>query len=161
MKWGRGGRESVGRPWADRLRLVDHAYRRGGGHFGTLRPWIGARVSTAKQDPGQRPQRACRVLSPGLMVRSLCMATTTKVTLSVDSVALSLAQRAAELEGVSVSAVVSRVLRRHLLTDYGPSARPDTGADRQHDEDQAAAELDLAEQAARLDHDRGERRAAG
>ncbi|MEO7193735.1 MAG: hypothetical protein ABIZ05_02775 [Pseudonocardiaceae bacterium] len=89
------------------------------------------------------------------------MTTTTKITLSVDSVALSLAQRAAELDGVSVSAVVSRVLRRHILTDYGPPARPYTGADRQQDEDQATAEVDLAEQAARLDQDRRERRAAG
>ena len=89
------------------------------------------------------------------------MATTTKITLSMDSVALSLAQRAAELDGLSVSAVVSKVLRRHILTDYGPSAGPYTVADRQQDEDQAAAELDLAEQAERLDQDARGRRAAG
>ncbi|MGH3851838.1 MAG: hypothetical protein ACRDRT_19510 [Pseudonocardiaceae bacterium] len=105
--------------------------------------------------------RASRAQSPGLGVGSSGMTTTTKITLSVDSVALSLAQRAAELDGVSVSAVVSRVLRRHILTDYGPSDRPYTGADRQRDEDQATAEVDLAEQAARLDQDRRERRAAG
>jgi hypothetical protein len=85
------------------------------------------------------------------------MATTTKITLSIDSVALSLAQRAAELDGLSVSAVVSKMLRRHILTDYGPC----TAADRQRDEDQAAAELDLVEQAERLDQDEQQRRAAG
>lgn len=89
------------------------------------------------------------------------MATTTKITLSVDSVALSLAQRAAELDGLSVSAVVSKVLRRHLITDYGPMAEFYTDANLQRDTDQAAAELDLADQAERLDHDGRERRAAG
>jgi hypothetical protein len=89
------------------------------------------------------------------------MATTTKITLSIDSVALSLAQRAAELGGLSVSAVVSKMLRRHILTDYGPSAGPGTAADRQRDEEQAAVELDLAEQAERLDQDGRGRRAAG
>ncbi len=84
------------------------------------------------------------------------MATTTKITLSIDSVALSLAQRAAELEGVSVSAVVSRVLRRHLLTDYGPSRVPCTGADRNHDQEQAGADLELAELAETLDRDGGQ-----
>ena len=89
------------------------------------------------------------------------MATTTKVTLSVDSVALSLAHRAAEIEGVSLSAVVSKILRRHILTDYGPAPGPYTAADWHRDEDQAAAELDLAEQAERLDQDGQEQRAAG
>ena len=90
------------------------------------------------------------------------MASTTKITLSIDSVALSLAQRAAELDGVSVSAVVSRVLRRHLLTDYGPSRVPGTDADREHDEEQAAADLELAELAEILDRDdRQGQRAAG
>ncbi|MFN2494673.1 MAG: hypothetical protein ABR608_02020 [Pseudonocardiaceae bacterium] len=90
------------------------------------------------------------------------MAATTKITLSIDSVALSLAQRAAELSGVSVSAVVSRVLRRHLLTDYGPSRVPCTIADRKHDEEQASADLELAELAEILDRDGGqEQRAAG
>ena len=90
------------------------------------------------------------------------MATTTKVTLSLDSVALSLAQRAAELDGASVSAVVSRVLRRHLLTDYGPPPGPCTGADRRHDEEKASADLELADLAQRLDRDRRQgRRAAG
>lgn len=89
------------------------------------------------------------------------MATTTKITLSVDSVALSLAHRAAEMDGSSLSAVISKVLRRHLLTDYGPAPGPVTGADPRHDEDQAAADLDLAEQAERLDRDGWERRAAG
>ncbi len=89
------------------------------------------------------------------------MATTTKITLSVDSVALSLAQRAAEIDGVSLSAMVSRILRRHILTDYGPPSVEPYGADRQHDEDQAAADLDLADHAARLDQEPEERRAAG
>lgn len=89
------------------------------------------------------------------------MATTTKVTLSVDSVVLSLAHRAAEMDGVSLSAVVSKVLRRHILTDYGPSPGPYTDADRHRDEDQATADLDLAEQAEQLDQDGSERRAEG
>jgi hypothetical protein len=89
------------------------------------------------------------------------MATTTKVTLSVDSVALSLAHRAAEMDGVSLSAVVSKILRRHILTDYGPAPGPDTAADWHRDEDQAAADLELAEQAEHLDQDGWERRAAG
>ncbi|MGH4015320.1 MAG: hypothetical protein ACRDSL_15630 [Pseudonocardiaceae bacterium] len=78
---------------------------------------------------------------------------TTKITLSVDSVALSLAQRAAELSGVSVSAVVSRVLRRQLLTHYGPSRVPCTDADRKHDEEQAGADLEAADLAEILDRD--------
>ena len=89
------------------------------------------------------------------------MATTTKVTLSVDSVALSLAHRAAEMDGVSLSAVVSKILRRHILTDYGPAPRPDTAVDWHRDEEQAIADLDLAEQAEHLDQDGRERRAAG
>ena len=86
---------------------------------------------------------------------------TTKVTLSMDSVALSLAHRASEIEGVSLSAVVSKILRRHILTDYGPAPGPYTAADWHRDEDQAAADLDLAEQAERLDQDGPQRRAAG
>ena len=86
---------------------------------------------------------------------------TTKVTLSMDSVALSLAHRAAEMDGVSLSAVVSKILRRHILTDYGPPPGPDTAADWHRDEAQAAADLDLAEQAEHLDQDGRERRAAG
>lgn len=86
---------------------------------------------------------------------------TTKVTLSVDSVALSLAHRAAEIDGVSLSAVVSKILRRHILTDYGPAPGPSTTVDWHRDEDQAAADLDLAEQAEHLDQDGQQRRAAG
>ncbi|MGH3906565.1 MAG: hypothetical protein ACRDTE_20645 [Pseudonocardiaceae bacterium] len=90
------------------------------------------------------------------------MASTTKITLSVDSVALSLAQRAAELAGVSVSAVVSRALRRHLPGDYGPSAVACTDAERADDEQQAGADLVLAELAERLDPAGGRgQRAAG
>lgn len=89
------------------------------------------------------------------------MATTTKITLSVDSVALSLAQRAAELSGLSVSAVVSGVLRQHLLTDYGPPSGSSTGADREHDEERAGADLELADLAEGLDRDWRGRRAAG
>ncbi|MGH3929286.1 MAG: hypothetical protein ACRDTF_04845 [Pseudonocardiaceae bacterium] len=88
------------------------------------------------------------------------MATTTKITLSVDSVALSLAQRAAELSGLSVSAVVSEVLRRHLLTDYGPP--PGVGAEGELDEERAGADLELADLAENLERDqRWGRRAAG
>jgi hypothetical protein len=65
------------------------------------------------------------------------------------------------MDGVSLSALVSTVLRRHLLTDYGPSPEPYTGVDRHRDEDQASADLDLAEQAEHLDQDGREQRAAG
>ncbi|UFS95504.1 hypothetical protein [Nocardia huaxiensis] len=86
---------------------------------------------------------------------------TTKVTLSMDSVALSLAQRAAELSGSSVSAVVSAVLNRHLLTDYAPTPLS-PNPDRDHREAEAAAtDLELEAAAARWD-DRGYgHRAAG
>lgn len=88
------------------------------------------------------------------------MATTTKITLSIDSVALSLAQRAAELSALSVSAVVSGMLRRHLLTDYGPPPVPRADADR--DQEQARADLELVELADHLDDDgRQDQRAAG
>ncbi|MFE3229842.1 hypothetical protein [Nocardia sp. NPDC059228] len=45
---------------------------------------------------------------------------TKDVVLSLDVVALSLAERAAELSGDSLSEVVSACLNRHLLTDYAP-----------------------------------------
>ncbi|MGH3949091.1 MAG: hypothetical protein ACRDSE_08205 [Pseudonocardiaceae bacterium] len=61
-----------------------------------------------------------------------------------------------------IAAVVSGVLRRHLLTDYGPPAVAwCTGAGRAHDEQQAGADLELAELAQRLDRGDQGQRAAG
>jgi hypothetical protein len=65
------------------------------------------------------------------------------------------------MDGVSLSAVVSKILRRHILTDYGPAPGPYTTVDWHRDEEQAAADLDLAEQAEHLDRNGQQRRAAG
>lgn len=52
---------------------------------------------------------------------------TKDVVLSLDVVALSLAERAAELSGDSLSEVVSACLNRHLLADYAPGSIPTAG----------------------------------
>ncbi|WP_280427823.1 hypothetical protein [Nocardia brasiliensis] len=75
---------------------------------------------------------------------------TVKVTLDLDAVALSLAQRAAELDDTTVSAVVSKVLARHLLTDYAPTIPLDPDRDRAEAE-AARADLALQIEAARYD----------
>ncbi|MFE3195890.1 hypothetical protein ACFXHA_43305 [Nocardia sp. NPDC059240] len=82
---------------------------------------------------------------------------TTKVTLSLDTVALSLAKAAADRSGASVSAVVSALLNRHLLTDYAPVALP---PDLAAEAAAAAADFELEAAAARYDDGRG-MRAAG
>ena len=45
-----------------------------------------------------------------------------QVVLRLDSVALSLAERAAELSGESVDEVISACLNRHLIGDYAPGS---------------------------------------
>ncbi|APA98206.1 hypothetical protein [Nocardia seriolae] len=46
------------------------------------------------------------------------------ITLTVDPVVAHLIIAAAELNGVSASAVVSQLARRHLLADYAPVREP-------------------------------------
>lgn len=80
------------------------------------------------------------------------MASTEKVSLSLDSGAVLLARRAAELEGMSLSAYVSQLALRHAWD----SQRPRRGAREQAAADEAAVEAD--------EHELGERgphRAAG
>jgi hypothetical protein len=86
---------------------------------------------------------------------------TTKITLSLDVVALSLARGAAELSGESVSAVVSGTLARHLLADYAPPALPPDHARDRREAAAAAAELELADAAEHHDGHGYGHRAAG
>lgn len=82
------------------------------------------------------------------------MASTEKVSLSLDSGSLLLARRAAQLDGLSLSAYLSRLIRRHAWE----SERPARSADDQASADARAVELDEQEEA----YWRGEgRRAAG
>lgn len=81
------------------------------------------------------------------------MASTEKVSLSLDSGALLLARRAAELDGIALSTWVSRTIRRHAWD----SERPALSADQQ-----AQVDALLVEQDEREEDDRaGGRRAAG
>lgn len=65
------------------------------------------------------------------------MATTEKVSLSLDAGALLLARRAAEIDGLSLSAWMSRLVRRHAWE----SERPRRSADEQaHADERAVAE---------------------
>jgi len=81
------------------------------------------------------------------------MASTEKISLSLDSGSLLLARRAAEIEGVSLSAWLSRLVRRHAWE----SERPRLRGDEQARVDEHVAELDEREAA---EH-REEWRAAG
>lgn len=80
------------------------------------------------------------------------MASTEKVSLSIDTGSLLLARRAAEIEGMSLSAWVSRLMRRHAWASQRPRLSP---------EGQARAD----ERAAAMDDEElwggQERRAAG
>lgn len=82
---------------------------------------------------------------------------TTKVTLSLDTVAFSLAKAAAARSGISVSAAISATLNQHLLGDYAPPAAP---VDPAADAAAAASDLRFLAAAARYDTDGG-LRAAG
>lgn len=71
------------------------------------------------------------------------MASTEKVSLSLDSGSLLLARRAAQLEGVSLSAYVSKLVRRHAWD----SERPVLSVDDQARVDARTVELDDQEEA--------------
>lgn len=70
------------------------------------------------------------------------MASTEKVSLSLDVGALVLGRRAAELEGTNLSAYVSRLLHRHAWE----SERPTLTAEQQNQADARQAELDEREE---------------
>ena len=72
------------------------------------------------------------------------MATTEKVSLSLDSGSLLLARRAAEIEGLSLSAWLSRLVRRHAWDAERPRLTPEEQARA----DERAAEMDDQEAAA-------------
>lgn len=71
------------------------------------------------------------------------MASTEKVSLSLDTGALLLARRAAELEEMSLSAWVSHLIRQHAWASQRPRLTPE----QQAHADQTAAELDEQETA--------------
>lgn len=81
------------------------------------------------------------------------MASTEKISVSLDVGALVLARRAAEIDGLSLSAWLSRLIRRHAWE----SERPRLGPDDRAAVDQRTVELDELEAAG---HGK-ERRAAG
>lgn len=71
------------------------------------------------------------------------MGSTEKISLSLDSGSLLLARRAAAIEGMSLSAWLSRLVRRHAWE----SERPRLSDDEQTRSDEHAAELDEQEAA--------------
>jgi hypothetical protein len=83
------------------------------------------------------------------------MATTEKITLSLDIGAVLLARRAAEIDGLSVSAWMSRLVRRHAWE----SQRPRLSVEQQARVDEQTAAADEREEAAQAEDRR--RRAAG
>lgn len=83
------------------------------------------------------------------------MASTEKVSLSFEAGSLLLARRAAELEGMSLSAYISRLVKQYAWA----SQRPRLNADEQACLDERLAEVD--EQEIDLWRGGGERRAAG
>lgn len=80
------------------------------------------------------------------------MASTEKISLSIDTGSLLLARRAAEIEGVSLSAWISHLVRRHAWE----SQRPRLTADEQARADERTAAIDDEELSGGQ-----ERRAAG
>lgn len=66
------------------------------------------------------------------------MASTEKVSLSIDSGSLLLARRAAEIEGMSLSAWVSQLMRRHAWA----SQRPRLTAEEQARADERTVAMD-------------------
>ncbi len=83
------------------------------------------------------------------------MATTEKISLSLDTGALFLARRAAEIDGLSLSAWMSRLVRRHAWE----SQRPRLTAEQQRRADEQTAAEDEREEAQHEEDRR--RRAAG
>lgn len=85
------------------------------------------------------------------------MASTEKVSLSLDAGALLLARRAAELDGMSLSAWMSRMVRQHAWESQRPPLTPE----QQAQADEQTAELDEQETVTLGRGDDGQRRAAG
>ncbi len=85
------------------------------------------------------------------------MASTEKVSLSLDAGALLLARRAAELDEMSLSAWMSRLVRQHAWTSQRPRLTPE----QQAQADEQTAELDEQETTTVWRDGGGERRAAG
>ena len=83
------------------------------------------------------------------------MVTTEKISLSLDTGAVVLARRAAEIEGLSLSAWMSRLVHRHAWE----SQRPRLTAEQQRRADEQTADADEQEEAAHQEDRR--RRAAG
>ena len=83
------------------------------------------------------------------------MASTEKISLSLDTGAVFLARRAAEIDGLSLSAWMSRLVHRHAWE----SQRPRLTAEQQRHADEQTALEDEREEAAYEEHRR--RRAAG
>ncbi|MGH3718432.1 MAG: hypothetical protein ACRDRI_06220 [Pseudonocardiaceae bacterium] len=83
------------------------------------------------------------------------MGATEKISLSLDAGAVFLARRAAEIDGLSVSAWMSRLVHRHAWE----SQRPRLTAEQQARADEQTAVADQREEAAHEEHRR--RRAAG
>lgn len=83
------------------------------------------------------------------------MATTEKISLSLDTGAVFLARRAAEIDGLSLSAWMSRLVHRHAWE----SQRPRLTAEEQRQADEQTAAADEREEAAHEENRR--RRAAG
>ncbi|MGH3905553.1 MAG: hypothetical protein ACRDTE_15415 [Pseudonocardiaceae bacterium] len=81
------------------------------------------------------------------------MATTEKISLSLDTGALLLARRAAEIDGLSLSAWMSRLVRRHAWESERPRLPPDelTRSDQRTvaEDDQDLALYDEGRRAAR------------
>jgi hypothetical protein len=71
------------------------------------------------------------------------MASTEKISVSLDIGSLALARRAAQIDGLSLSAWLSRLIRRHAWE----SERPRLDPDEQARTDQRTAELDEQEAA--------------
>jgi hypothetical protein len=82
------------------------------------------------------------------------MASTEKISLSLDAGAAFLARRAAEIDGLSLSAWMSRLVRRHAWE----SQRPRLTAEQQRRADEQTAAEDEREEAQQEDR---RRRAAG
>lgn len=83
------------------------------------------------------------------------MASTEKVSLSLDSGSLLLARRAAQLEGLSLSAYLSRLVRRHAWA----SEQPAQTMEQREAADARTVALD--EQEEQMWDDEGGQRAAG
>jgi hypothetical protein len=85
------------------------------------------------------------------------VAATEKVSLSLDAGALLLARRAAEIDGLSLSAWISRLVRRHAWE----SERPRLTTDQQAAVDQQTVTVDEQIWQAARDEEQRRQRAAG